>query len=178
MRQPLLVLVLLGNLPLGVAQAQTPETPVRLVVDTLYGTLVPDPYRWLEEADSARTGACTSSHWMIDANGGVDREDTEFMGPKGRTAILDFAADFFCATDARPPGSAAYEQFGPCDPRLRETGEYRRSCSSTKTIGWSNEGRMCCSYIPIAIWSDAASGVTKLAGRKQPTVRGVSSITM
>src|SRR2546422_6785717 len=40
------------------AQANTggppPPTPVRVVYDTLFGTVVPDPYRWLENVqDSA-----------------------------------------------------------------------------------------------------------------------------
>lgn len=52
-------------------------------------------------------------------------DDSEFMGVRGRDAILDFAADFFCATGRRMPGTPSYERFGPCSGRFQETVHWR-----------------------------------------------------
>jgi prolyl oligopeptidase len=41
----------------SLAAQQPPPTPVRLVVDTLYGTAVPDPYRWLENLEAPEVRA-------------------------------------------------------------------------------------------------------------------------
>jgi len=42
-------------------------------------------------------------------------DDAQFMGVRGKSDILAFAADFFCATNGRKPGSRNYQLFGPCD---------------------------------------------------------------
>jgi hypothetical protein len=42
-------------------------------------------------------------------------DDAQFLGVTGKAAILEFAADFFCAKGGRPPDSENYRLYGPCE---------------------------------------------------------------
>ena len=77
----LLVLALLSISSPAAAQSQPPETPARLVVDTLYGTPVPDPYRSLENGDSDEVTA-----WFR-AQGAYAREVLDVL--PGHEALLE-----------------------------------------------------------------------------------------
>jgi prolyl oligopeptidase len=81
MRRTLLILTLLGGIPLAPARAQAPSTPVASVIDTLYGTPVPDPYRWLEDGASAEVQA-----WFR-SQGAHARSSLDDL--PGRAAILE-----------------------------------------------------------------------------------------
>ena len=71
-------------LPAAIGAAQTPTYPQTRrvdVVDTLHGVAVPDPYRWLEDLNSAETGA-----W-IDAQNALTQR---FLGGlAGRTRLRE-----------------------------------------------------------------------------------------
>jgi prolyl oligopeptidase len=73
----LLCAALAGPVP---AWAQAPATPTGPVVDTLYGTPVPDPYRWLEDEGSAEARA-----WFL-AQGGYARAVLDAL--PGRAHVL------------------------------------------------------------------------------------------
>jgi hypothetical protein len=65
---------------------------------------------------------------LVPALASLLTEDTEMFGRTGKAAILEFAADFFCATGARTPDSVNYQQYGPClgvGSEARETVEWR-----------------------------------------------------
>lgn len=81
LRPLLLVLALLRGPVLFAAQSEPPETPVRLVVDTLYGTPVPDSYRWLEDSDSEEVQA-----WFR-AQGAYSRNILDWL--PGHAALLE-----------------------------------------------------------------------------------------
>ena len=55
--------VLLLSFQLSQAQLKYPETKKESQVDTYFGTAVPDPYRWLENDNSAETKA-----WVTEEN--------------------------------------------------------------------------------------------------------------
>lgn len=67
-------------------------------------------------------------------------EEAEMFGLTGKAAILEFAADFFCATGARKPGSINYERFGPCSDEVRETVEWRPFRFATTEDGILEKG--------------------------------------
>ena len=113
MRQTLPILVLLGNLPLSLAQAQTPETPVRVVVDTLYGTPVSDTYRWLEDAASEEV-----AEWFR-VQGTYARTTLDAM--PGRRAILERIREIGAA--APPDVSVPREAGGRWFYTIRRAGE-------------------------------------------------------
>ena len=81
MRLTLLILAMLGAVSVAAAHAQAPPTPVGTTVDTLYGTPVPDPYRWLEDGVSAEVQA-----WFR-AQGAYARAALDAL--PGRAAILE-----------------------------------------------------------------------------------------
>lgn len=57
MKRLLLTLAFLGQAGSTAAAQEPPPTPVHPVVDTLWGTPVADPYRWLEDLDSPEVQA-------------------------------------------------------------------------------------------------------------------------
>ena len=81
MQPTLLVLVFVSGFLPYAAQAQAPDTPVRPVTDTLFGTPVPDPYRWLEDDKSEEVSA-----WF-ESQGAHARAVLDAL--PGREAILD-----------------------------------------------------------------------------------------
>ena len=55
--------ILLLSFQLSQGQLKYPETKKESQVDTYFGTAVPDPYRWLENDNSAETKA-----WVTEEN--------------------------------------------------------------------------------------------------------------
>src|ERR1041385_8278048 len=49
--------LLLAVIPLMIAYAQAPKTPIKPVTDTLHGVAITDQYRWLEDQNSPETRA-------------------------------------------------------------------------------------------------------------------------
>jgi prolyl oligopeptidase len=81
LRRSLGVVLVLCGVPLADAQAQLPASPALPVVDTLHGTPVADPYRWLEDADAGEVRA-----WF-QAQGAHARAALNAL--LGRAALLD-----------------------------------------------------------------------------------------
>ncbi|HVE79183.1 MAG TPA: prolyl oligopeptidase family serine peptidase [Gemmatimonadaceae bacterium] len=67
MRRALLLSALLPAVASG-QRPTYPTTPTIAVADTVHGQVVPDPYRWLEDADSPRTRA-----WIVEQNALTER---------------------------------------------------------------------------------------------------------
>lgn len=108
-----LVLAILSISSPAAAQSQPPETPARLVVDTLHGTPVPDPYRWLEDSDSEEVLA-----WFR-AQGAYARAALDAL--PGRAALLDRMR---AIGDAAPPDiSLPREAGGRWFYTMRRAGE-------------------------------------------------------
>ena len=71
MRRSALFLAVLFLAALGAPGARAakpayPVTQVMVVNDTLHGTIVPDPYRWLEDADNPSVKAWTAAQNAYD----------------------------------------------------------------------------------------------------------------
>lgn len=130
MRRSILVAALLGALPLGTAQAQHPPTPVHLVVDTLHGTPVADPYRWLEASDSKEV-----QEWFR-SQGTYARSKLDAL--PGRAALLEriraigAAAPPYVSLPREAGGHSFYNVLRPGDEVARG---YVRD-------GWTGEERL------------------------------------
>ncbi len=113
MHRSLLIFSLLINLPLAAARAQLPATPIGPVVDTLHGTPVHDPYRWIEDRDSEEVRA-----WFR-AQAGYAR--TQLDALPGRDALLARIRDIGGA--APPDVSLPQEAGGRWFYTIRRPGE-------------------------------------------------------
>jgi prolyl oligopeptidase len=80
LRRSLVVVLVLCGVPLAPAHAQLPASPAHPVVDTLHGTPVADPYRWLEDAGAGEVQA-----WF-QAQGAHARAELDAL--PGRAALL------------------------------------------------------------------------------------------
>lgn len=87
--------------------------------------VIPVPDSLVEAWHSYFGGRNVIGDSLVSALAELIDDSSEFMGRTGRAEILEFAADFFCATDGRKPGSPSYQQYGPCTGRVSETVEYR-----------------------------------------------------
>ena len=112
MRNALPIIIFLSGFGLA-AQAQTPETPARLVVDTLYGMPVADAYRWLEDIDSEEV-----TSWFR-AQGAHARHVLDAL--PGRGALLERIREIAAA--APPDVSLPRETGGRWFYTIRRAGE-------------------------------------------------------
>jgi len=80
-------------IPFAGSFAAAPETPVRNVPQTYHGTVVNDPYRWLEDVDAAETRA-----WM---RAQADATQREVARIPGRAQLLKQMLDAENAVSAR-----------------------------------------------------------------------------
>ena len=100
------------------AQPAFPPAPVQVVTDTYFGTVIPDPYRWLEDL-----GSNEPRNWMKAA---ADHADATLAGIPGRDALLARIRELESAVTAqigrviRLPGDLyVYESRGAQDNQFK-----------------------------------------------------------
>ena len=127
-----LVFILGGSFAIA-AQAQSvfPPAPVNSVADTYFGTVIPDPYRGLEDLDSSET-----RQWMKAA---ADHADATLARIPGRDALLARIGELESAATAqigrviRLPGEVyVYESRGAQDNQFKIV--MRRGLAGTEAV--------------------------------------------
>ena len=146
-----MALPLLGCLAPATSAAQSlaPPTPVRLVVDTLYGTPVADRYRWLENGDTEEVTA-----WFR-AQGAYARSVLDTLS--GRAALLERMRSI--ADAAQPQISLPREAGGRWFYTVRRAGE--PVAKGYVRDGWTGEERLLVD--PATTGAGAGAGTPTLA---------------